>query len=504
MAQARKILLADADLGSIRALTRTLRTKGYQVQHASDGSKALNVAVLRHPDVILFDEQCPLIDAKAFVQILESNPRTDDIPVVVTTTGSPDAHALRHFREGVLKKPFHVDEVTARIDHLCRRIEAARELKGDARQIEGALTQLPLGDLLQILALNRRTGKLAIGSAHERGEIHLANGRPVNARLGQVEGEKALFRLVSWKDGTFAFTPGPAPHRAVIDRSMEDALLEGMRHTDEKRRLMETLPPLTHQLSIEPGASDVVDAHPVTAEVLRVLNQSRRVGEVLDLVPAPDLEVLTAMSTLLSKGVVRRHEGAPVPDGPVLAPAEVHALRARLLRGRPPRPSLEAKVVVCGTGPVAGRWLLKALPGLTPIAADPPCLRSSFGSLGRLDVSEALKLDFVLVPALEAARPLWRPFATGAIGALVLESTDAVYNLARFCGFELRLPLVIAAQGASGGAITSDALPPSLRGAPAGAAVVSTDVSAALRALLLAGFRAPQSDAPDSMMARRT
>ena len=237
MAQARKILLADADLGSIRALTRSAAHQGLPGAARVRRLQGAQRGGARHPDVILFDEQCPLIDAKAFVQILESNPRTDDIPVVVTTTGSPDAHALRHFREGVLKKPFHVDEVTARIDHLCRRIEAARELKGDARQIEGALTQLPLGDLLQILAMNRRTGKLAIGSAHERGEIHLANGRPVNARLGQVEGEKALFRLVSWKDGTFAFTPGPAPHRAVIDRSMEDALLEGMRHTDERRRL---------------------------------------------------------------------------------------------------------------------------------------------------------------------------------------------------------------------------------------------------------------------------
>ena len=157
------------------------------------------------------------------------------------------------------------------------------------------------------------------------------------------------------------------------------------------------------------------------------------------------------MSTLLSKGVVRQARGRAGPRwagaraGRGARPARQAAARApaaavpggedRRVRHRARRRALAAA---------------RRCPGSRPIAADPPCLRSSFGTLGRLDVSEALKIDFVLVPALEAARPLWRPFATGAIGALVLESTDAVYNLARFCGFELRLPLVIAAQGRLG------------------------------------------------------
>lgn len=502
MGQARKVLLADADLASVRTLTRTLRTRGYQVQHAADGSKALNVAVLRHPDVILFDEKCPLIDARAFVQILESNPRTDDIPVVVTSA-SKDVDKFRQFKEGVLLKPFNVDEVISRIDHLCRRLEAARELKGDAREIEGALTQLPLGDLLQILSMNRRTGKLTIVAGAERGEIHLSAGRPVNARLGTVDGEKALFRLITWKDGTFAFAPGPAPTRTVIDRSMEDALLEGARQADERARLMAGLPPSTQALSIEPGGGDVVDAHPVTAETMKALGQPRRVSEVLDLVNAPDLEVLAALTALLQRGVIRRHEGLAALEGPVLAAAEIHALRGKLLRGRASRATLEAKVLICGTGPIAGRWLMRALPGLITGSSDPACLRSSFGTLGRLDVSEALKLDFVLVPALEAARPLWRPFVTGCLGGLVLEASTPVLNLARYVGFELRLPLVIAAQGASANAITDAALPASLKGAPLGVTVVTSDLSTALRTLLLTGMRTPSPDAPEAMVARR-
>src|SRR5439155_9722090 len=119
MASTRKILIADPELEVVRNLSKALRQRGYQVTYAPDGSKALEIAVLRHPDVVLFDDDCTLIDAKSFLQILQSNPRTGDIPVVLTTH-EVDLDRIRAFREGYLKKPFNVDEVLSRIDHVCR------------------------------------------------------------------------------------------------------------------------------------------------------------------------------------------------------------------------------------------------------------------------------------------------------------------------------------------------------------------------------------------------
>lgn len=500
MAQARKVLLADPDVGAIRALTKALRARGYQVQHAPDGSKALEVSVLRHPDVILFDETCTLIEARSFIQILGSNPRTEDIPVVVTTTAR-DLDKFRQLREGVLQKPFNLDEVIARIDHLCRRAEAAHELKGDAREIEGGLAQLPLPDLMQIMAMNRRTGRLSLVQGQERGEIQIAEGRPVNARVNDIQGEKALFRLIGWREGTFAFHPGPAPARTKIDRSMEDALLEGMRQSDERERLLSFLPALNQSLALVPDAGEVIEPHPVTKEILRVLAQPRKLSELLDLAEAADLDILGALTTLIEKGIVQRFDAAGVEETPLLGAAEVHALRGKLLRGRPHRNALVAKVVICGTGPKAGRWFLRSLPGLKPASSDPACLRSSFGTLGTLEISDVLKVDFVFAPTAEAAKPLWRPFLSAAIGALVIEESEAQLKQARFCAFELRLPIVFAAGAAGGGLSTSEGLPSALRGAPGGVAVVDTDVSSAVRTLLLAAMQAPTQELPEAMAA---
>ncbi|MER2564757.1 MAG: DUF4388 domain-containing protein [Myxococcaceae bacterium] len=501
MAQARKILIADPDVNAVRPLTRALRSRGYHVQYAPDGSRALEVAVLRHPDVILFDENCRLIEARSFVQILLTNPRTDDIPVVVTTS-SRELDRFRTFRDGALQKPFNLDEVLSRIDHLCRRVEAARDLKGDAREIEGGLSQLPLPDLLQILAMNRRTGRLTLANGAEKGEIQLSAGQPVNARVGEIEGEKALFRLIAWREGTFAFVPGPAPLRTLVNRAMEDVLLEGMRQSDERDRLLSGLPPIAQLLQRTADAADLVEPHPVTAEVLQLLRAPRRISEVLDLTDSPDLEVLSAIGALLQRGIIERVAGAELSDGPLLGAAEVHALRGRLMRGRSARTTLVTKVIVCGSGSRAGRWLLKALPGVAAVSAEPQALRSSFGTLGRLDVSDVLRVDLIVVPTAEAARPLWRPFVSGAVGAILLEESETAIRLARYCAFELRLPLVIAAKAASHGMISAEVVPPPLRGAPMGAAVVTSDISSVMRTVLLAALQSPPPEVPETVVSR--
>ncbi|HEY0881206.1 MAG TPA: hypothetical protein VGD87_06740, partial [Archangium sp.] len=140
------------------------------------------------------------------------------------------------------------------------------------------------------------------------------------------------------------------------------------------------------------------------------------------------------------------------------------------------------------------RWFARSLPGLKLSSSDPACLRSSFGTLGSLEVSDVLKLDFVLAPSAEAARPLWRPFLSSAIGVLVLEDSEAALKQARFCAFDLRLPVVVAAGSAGGGLNAIELLPSMLRGAPNGAAVVSTDLSGAVRTVLLAALQSPQPE----------
>ncbi len=493
MAQVRKILIADPDLESVRSLSRALRTKGYQVHYAPDGSRALEVAVLRHPDLTLFDEGCRLLDARTFIQILRTNPRTEDIPVVLTTS-SFDSDRQRGLRDGYLRKPFNLDEVLSRIEHIFRRSEAAKDLKSEQQEIEGSLSQLSIPDLMQLLGMNKRSGRLALERGNDRGEISVVDGRPVNAKLGRVEGEKALFRLLAWAEGTFTFSPGTNSVRPRINRGMDDALLEGMRQSDEVNRLMPGLPPRHTRLMLAPDMDLSQDQHPVTAQVVELLRQPRALGEVLDLAPATDLEVLSVLSALMQRGVARvaDADGVDASTSELLGAAEVHALRGRILRTRAPAKVATAKVFVCGSGAAAARRVLARVSGLEALSAEPTAVKSGFGTLGRLVLSEVLRLDFCVLPPAEAARPLWRPFTAGAVGALLLDVSEPTVRLAHYLAWEIRMPVVVV--GAE--------VPVPLQGAPAGAVGVNDDLSEALRALLVQALN-PAPTLPGVTQAQR-
>jgi CheY-like chemotaxis protein len=469
MTAVRKVLIADPDLDAVRTLSKALRQRGYQVHYAADGSRALELAVLRHPDVVLFDEACTLIEPSLFAQILESNPRTEGIPVVVTGVSPPKAGAV----QDVFQKPFELGEVLSRIEEILSRADGAQVT--ESQELEGSFAQLPLPDLLQMLKLNRRSGRLEVSRASEQGAVVVAEGRPVDASLGTVLGEKALFRLLTWTDGNFAFVPGPPPSVTRISRGMDDALFEGMRQADEVRRLEPLLPPLKAPLVRVSGARTQGDA--LTQALLEMLAEPHTLAELLDRQPSPDVLVLEVVVQLLRRGLLRVTESdVPAEAGPLLGAAEVHALRAQMLRGRPTSRLTVAKVLVCSESGERTRRYLGQLPNLGAGSDEAAALQSGFGTVARLELGESLRLDFCILPPGEAARPLWRPFSACAVGVLVLDGEEETLALAASLAYQRRLRVVCA---------LSD-VPPLLAAAPLGAVAAPTGVEAALRALLAA------------------
>jgi CheY-like chemotaxis protein len=475
MPPVRKILFADPDPTTVRVLAPALRQRGYQVYAARDGSRALQVSILRFPDVVVFDERCALLDAKTFVRILRTNPRTERIPVIVTG----DAVDLDRARLGTyLRKPFNQDEVLGRIEQVFRRMEAARAVSGESREIEGNLAQIPLVDLLQILSVNRKTGRLAVEREGEKGVIALRDGQVLDAVLGAVSGEKALFRLLTRREGQFAFVPGPltdVPER--IDRRVEELMLEGLRQADEGARLLPVLPEPGDTVELAVDAAEIPPGlHPITEEVVSLLASPRRFQDLVDRCPASDLEVMRAVLALLERGFARRREGAlPQSHAEVLAPHELHALRARIGRGRSSGPQTVGKVIVAGGGPLARRLArsrFRTLPGFE--AAEEPV--AGFGTIGRLTLGDGVRLDLTELPDDPDRRPLWRPFASGAVGALVLlpahDAEPLLVELARV----LRLPVVVCGPG--------DAPVPAPLREGRNVAFEGSDAAEALRALL--------------------
>jgi CheY-like chemotaxis protein len=477
MAADRKILFADPDPDALRAVAPALRERGFEVHAAADGSRALEAAILRTPDLVVYDARTPLLDPATFVRILRSNPRTAAIPVLVAGAAAVPGAA------GRVEHPYDAAAIHARAEQLLRRAEVVRDAPG-SRDLEGSLAQLPLPDLLQILGMNRKSGLLRVTSGADRFEIVLAAGQAVDARAGAARGEKALFRLLARGDGQFSFHPGEARDgdasgegSGLGGRRVEELLLEGLRQADELARLDAALPPAGATLSLATDPEDVPRGlQPVTEEVVRLLSAPRSFGALLDAAAAPDLEVARAVAALLEQGSVLAGDGPPRSDAtPFLSPDALHALRLRVARGgaRGGRPV--GKVVVAG-GDLRARQAaltrLAAIPQWQAAVAD----GVAFGTLGTLELG-SLRVDLVSLPGDRSQRPLWVPFSAGAVGALVLLPAEGTESLLLEITRTLRLPVAVAGEAGA-------TVPAVLRGSPGAGSFAGRDVVDALRALL--------------------
>jgi len=77
------LLIVDDVPGNIDVLAAVLRGD-YKIKAATSGDKALDLAHTFHPDLILLDVMMPGIDGYEVCRRLKNDPRTHDIPVILS------------------------------------------------------------------------------------------------------------------------------------------------------------------------------------------------------------------------------------------------------------------------------------------------------------------------------------------------------------------------------------------------------------------------------------
>src|SRR5882757_2408721 len=118
-----QILVADDDPELRAALDRALRLDGFTVQMAEHGARALEMAVTEPPDVLVLDVMMPTIDGLEVCRRLRAS--GDRTPILVLTARDQVTDRVAGLDAGAddyLPKPFALEELTARLRALLRRV----------------------------------------------------------------------------------------------------------------------------------------------------------------------------------------------------------------------------------------------------------------------------------------------------------------------------------------------------------------------------------------------
>jgi DNA-binding response OmpR family regulator len=147
----KRVLLAD-DEKDLREILAGLLGSKFEVIEAENGRVALQLALELLPDIILLDVTMPELRGTEVCQKLKSHPSTQSIPVILLTAHSEIPDRVRGLQAGAddyICKPFHPDELMARIE---------ARLRGVQQQVDSAQCRA-LGNL--ILDVETREAQLS-------------------------------------------------------------------------------------------------------------------------------------------------------------------------------------------------------------------------------------------------------------------------------------------------------------------------------------------------------
>lgn len=114
------ILIADDNPANLQVLSKLLEQSGFQVFVAKNGTSVCDKAVLIQPDIILLDVRMPGIDGFEVCKRLKQESNTKNIPVIFLSALDQTSDKVTGFQVGgadYITKPFHREEVLARIQH---------------------------------------------------------------------------------------------------------------------------------------------------------------------------------------------------------------------------------------------------------------------------------------------------------------------------------------------------------------------------------------------------
>ncbi|HSU40835.1 MAG TPA: DUF4388 domain-containing protein [Polyangiaceae bacterium] len=402
---ARVVLLIEPDVDELGVLASKLRAHGLEVAIADSLERAAERASGTRIGVMLVSSV--LADAADFQPTLQATPSLANLPRFVLVDGigmRGEAEVPRWDAEAIAKR-VHA------LGHSVPVAAAGGDFRGDLKQVSVA-------DLLQLLGANRRSGTLSIATPTGAGEVRLGEGDVLDAVYRRVDGEKALMRLLGQTEGSFAFAGGSAPTLRRIERSSQALLMDGMRQLDETKKLEDALALGSDALLAAVLARP--DQRDIEQRVLEVLVTPHTLAELLDEVPALDLEVLNALAGLLTLGAVRRFAGGTLRIE-LADPERLTVLAALAQRAAPPGFEGMPRIGLAGSQRVLAT-VLSSLGRLSDasVVTDVPAAPTPH-PLGTLRLTESVSLELVGVPLIDAFAPLWGLVLPGLLAVARLD-----------------------------------------------------------------------------------
>jgi CheY-like chemotaxis protein len=318
-----------------------LARHGLQVRPVAKSDQALAELSKTLPSLVISDVEPNGADGLRILELMRRDPRTAEIPVLLLAKGEwtrRRSEAQQLGAQDLLKKPLFVQDLAV-LGRLYAGHSAAEEV------FSGDLKDLRCTVLLRSLLAGGRSGQLNFDPAG--GRIYFEEGRVIDAVLPPLNGERALWRMLTFDQGRYRLRFGPVHRSPSLSVDVKELQSRGFEHVHRWEDLRAAVGPTDTILEVDFRrlSSQLEEVSPAVWPLLRLFDGQRTVGQVIDAFGMDDLVGAQALIKLNTLGLLRPAgdsdaEPAPIaltevvaaePAPGVIALGEVIAPEARSL-----------------------------------------------------------------------------------------------------------------------------------------------------------------------------
>lgn len=167
-----RVLVVEDEESIRRGLCDVLSFRGFEVQVAEDGLRALELLEAERFELVLLDVMLPELDGFSVCQRLRA--RGDQTPIVMLTAKGSEEDVVHGFELGAddyVTKPFSVRELLARVQAVLKRLGPvpSERFRCGPFEVDGARAEARSGDA--VIALSTRELRILQLLAQEPGRI---------------------------------------------------------------------------------------------------------------------------------------------------------------------------------------------------------------------------------------------------------------------------------------------------------------------------------------------
>lgn len=229
----RNVLIVD-DEETVRVtlaewFSATFGPNEYHILQAANGISAIKHLATSTIDLLITDLNMPKMDGfELLAQMKSDYPR---IPIIVISAFSTPDIKTKVVDLGAIRfipKPFSFSDLES--------INIPKLMEPSRKSDHGFINGISLTSFLQLVSMEAKTCTLTVRSGAKSGEIFLERGELMDARTGKLEGNDAVYEIISWSDDGLTIEIDKVCHtkERKIEFPIMHLLMEAARMADEK------------------------------------------------------------------------------------------------------------------------------------------------------------------------------------------------------------------------------------------------------------------------------